>query len=294
LNIITQNIVEVSYIKNNYSSMVKGANKAIEVKPNVSAISDYIDLNNFESEVSLSDKTVTYNASADFEKTILLKNNGTIAIVHRPERLIEIIDTMHKYNITPKRIQLVYPKKDKDANILLGDDVVYKNKNMSASLEGTYNLDDFKTNIADDYVIGVGLVVKEGERYLLCSQVKPVSFNENSSFGLSKKVLNGFESSYMVSFNDSNNLIISVKIKDIEHPKIEGETNITVSSNTKIVDLILKLKIIDNDQISMAMLYFDDNICFNVLENVKAGEYKLVVFDKSNNKSEFTFVVALN
>lgn len=49
----------------------------------------------------------------------LLKNNGTIAIVHRPERLIEIIDTMHKYNITPKRIQLVYPKKDKDANILL-------------------------------------------------------------------------------------------------------------------------------------------------------------------------------
>ncbi len=271
LNIITQNIVEVSYIKNNYSSMVKGANKAIEVKPNVSAISDYIDLNNFESEVSLSDKTVTYNASADFEKTILLKNNGT-------------------YNLA------LVAKGNGNNFVMLnqGDDVVYKNKNMSASLEGTYNLDDFKTNIADDYVIGVGLVVKEGERYLLCSQVKPVSFNENSSFGLSKKVLNGFKSSYMVSFNDSNNLIISVKIKDIEPPKIEGETNITVSSNTKIVDLILKLKISDNDQISMAMLYFDDNICFNVLENVKAGEYKLVVFDKSNNKSEFTFVVALN
>ncbi len=49
----------------------------------------------------------------------ILKNNGTVAIVHRPERLIEIIDTMKKYNIEPKKIQFVYPKKDKDANILL-------------------------------------------------------------------------------------------------------------------------------------------------------------------------------
>lgn len=49
----------------------------------------------------------------------LLKNNGSIAIVHRPERLIDIIDAMQKYNITPKKLQLVYPKKDKEANILL-------------------------------------------------------------------------------------------------------------------------------------------------------------------------------
>lgn len=49
----------------------------------------------------------------------LLKNNGNVAIVHRPERLIDIIDSMKKYNITPKKIQLVYPKKDKEANILL-------------------------------------------------------------------------------------------------------------------------------------------------------------------------------
>ncbi len=49
----------------------------------------------------------------------LLKNNGIISIVHRPERLVDIIEAMHKYNITPKKIQLVYPKKDKDANILL-------------------------------------------------------------------------------------------------------------------------------------------------------------------------------
>lgn len=49
----------------------------------------------------------------------LLKNNGNIAIVHRPERLVEILETMKKYNIEPKRIQFVYPKTDLDANILL-------------------------------------------------------------------------------------------------------------------------------------------------------------------------------
>lgn len=49
----------------------------------------------------------------------LLKNNGNIVMVHRPERLVDIIISMKKYNIEPKRIQFVYPKKDRNANILL-------------------------------------------------------------------------------------------------------------------------------------------------------------------------------
>lgn len=49
----------------------------------------------------------------------LLKNNGVLGIVHRPERLVDVIDLMRKYNIEPKKIRLVYPKKDKEANILL-------------------------------------------------------------------------------------------------------------------------------------------------------------------------------
>jgi tRNA1(Val) A37 N6-methylase TrmN6 len=49
----------------------------------------------------------------------LLKNGGTFAMVHRPERLIEIINLMQKYGIEPKKIRLVYPKEDKNANILL-------------------------------------------------------------------------------------------------------------------------------------------------------------------------------
>jgi Predicted O-methyltransferase len=49
----------------------------------------------------------------------LLKNNGKIAIVHRPERLVEIITSMKENNIEPKRILFVYPYKGKEANILL-------------------------------------------------------------------------------------------------------------------------------------------------------------------------------
>ena len=49
----------------------------------------------------------------------VLKNGGTFAMVHRPDRMIEIINLMQKYGIEPKRMRLVYPKTGKDANILL-------------------------------------------------------------------------------------------------------------------------------------------------------------------------------
>ena len=49
----------------------------------------------------------------------VLKNGGTMAMVHRPDRMIEIINLMQKYGIEPKRMRLVYPKVEKDANILL-------------------------------------------------------------------------------------------------------------------------------------------------------------------------------
>lgn len=49
----------------------------------------------------------------------LLKNGGLISIVHRPERLVDILIEMRNNNIEPKKIQFVYPKKGEDANILL-------------------------------------------------------------------------------------------------------------------------------------------------------------------------------
>lgn len=49
----------------------------------------------------------------------VLKNGGTFAMVHRPDRLIEIINLMQKYGIEPKKIRFCYPKVGKDANMLL-------------------------------------------------------------------------------------------------------------------------------------------------------------------------------
>lgn len=68
-------------------------------------------------EINLKLEDVIINAS------YLLKNNGTFAIVHRPERLMEIINYMQKYNIEPKRLRMVYPKENKDANIILVEGV---------------------------------------------------------------------------------------------------------------------------------------------------------------------------
>jgi tRNA1(Val) A37 N6-methylase TrmN6 len=48
-----------------------------------------------------------------------LKSNGRIAMVHRPDRFLEIVAKMQAHKLVPKRIQFVYPKAGKDANILL-------------------------------------------------------------------------------------------------------------------------------------------------------------------------------
>ena len=49
----------------------------------------------------------------------LLKNNGVLAIVHRTDRLIDIIELMRKYNIEPKKVEFIYPKKNTNSNIVL-------------------------------------------------------------------------------------------------------------------------------------------------------------------------------
>lgn len=49
----------------------------------------------------------------------ILDNKGRFAMVHRPDRMIEIINCMQKYDIEPKRIRFVYPKVGKESNIFL-------------------------------------------------------------------------------------------------------------------------------------------------------------------------------
>jgi len=49
----------------------------------------------------------------------LLKDNGRMFIVHRPERLIDIFELMRKYKIEPKRVQMIHPSVNKAPNIVL-------------------------------------------------------------------------------------------------------------------------------------------------------------------------------
>ncbi len=53
----------------------------------------------------------------------LLNNNGSIFIVHRPERVVEIFNIMKKNNIEPKRVQFIYPHFDDFSNIVLVEGV---------------------------------------------------------------------------------------------------------------------------------------------------------------------------
>ncbi|WP_288222326.1 tRNA1(Val) (adenine(37)-N6)-methyltransferase [uncultured Clostridium sp.] len=49
----------------------------------------------------------------------LLKDNGRMYMVHRPERLIDIFELMRKYKIEPKRVQMIQPNVNKAPNIVL-------------------------------------------------------------------------------------------------------------------------------------------------------------------------------
>ncbi|TFE24170.1 tRNA1(Val) (adenine(37)-N6)-methyltransferase [Cohnella luojiensis] len=44
---------------------------------------------------------------------------GRVSMVHRPSRLVDIIDLMRRYRLEPKRIRFVHPRKEAEANMVL-------------------------------------------------------------------------------------------------------------------------------------------------------------------------------
>ena len=53
------------------------------------------------------------------QASYLLKTGGIFAMVHRTERLVEIIEVMKKFHIEPKKIQFIYPKMGRDSDLFL-------------------------------------------------------------------------------------------------------------------------------------------------------------------------------
>ena len=115
-------------------------NRITIINDNIKNIGNYFELNSFDVIVSnppyfkIDEKS---NLNLSIQKTIArhekeitlselvsiakkyLNNNGVFAIVHRTDRLIEIIEEFKKNNIEPKKIRFVYPKVGKESNIVL-------------------------------------------------------------------------------------------------------------------------------------------------------------------------------
>lgn len=53
------------------------------------------------------------------QTSALLKMNGKAYFVHRPDRLLEMLDTMRANRLAPKKLRFIYPRVGKEANMIL-------------------------------------------------------------------------------------------------------------------------------------------------------------------------------
>ena len=53
-----------------------------------------------------------------------LKFHGSFCMIHSSARLCEIVDALHRHQFEMKRLQLIYPKKNRDANLVMIEAIV--------------------------------------------------------------------------------------------------------------------------------------------------------------------------
>lgn len=75
------------------------------------------------------------------EASLLLNTKGVFALIHRPERLSEIILLLNKYHLEPKRMRFVYPKINGTCNHLLIEAVKDANPGSLKVLEPLFIYD---------------------------------------------------------------------------------------------------------------------------------------------------------
>ncbi|WP_300328524.1 SAM-dependent methyltransferase, partial [Fusobacterium sp.] len=76
-------------------------------------------------EISITLEEIIQTASC------LLKDKGYFAMVHRPDRMLEILDLMNKYGLSPKRLRFCHTKIDKQAKILLVEGIKFGKNSMT-------------------------------------------------------------------------------------------------------------------------------------------------------------------
>ncbi len=87
----------------------------------------------------------------------LLVNKGIFALVHRTERLPEIIEILKKYKLEPKKIKFIFPKKNSESNLVLIE--ARKNTNPGVKVLSPLIVHDEKSN----YTKEVLKIFKRGE-----------------------------------------------------------------------------------------------------------------------------------
>ena len=78
----------------------------------------------------------------------LLKDKGEIYMVHRPERLVDILSCMRKNKIEPKILRMVYSNKNKEPKLILINGI--KNANSFLKIEKNLYIYDEKGNYTDE------------------------------------------------------------------------------------------------------------------------------------------------
>ena len=112
VNILNENILN---LENHFE---KGSFDAIVTNPPYKKLNT--GLQNENEKKVISRHEITANLE-DFIKVSrnMLKDKGEFYMVHRPERLVDIVYLMRKHKIEPKQIRLVAPKIGKEPNLVL-------------------------------------------------------------------------------------------------------------------------------------------------------------------------------
>lgn len=265
---ITQNIVDNSYLKNNYTK-IRNANAKTVKANDTSAISDYITLENFTNTSSLNGTNLTFTASANINKTILLKEKA-------------------EYQLC------LIAKGDGNNFVILqnGNANKYKDKNMDLSISGTYNLSEFKTSIEDEYTIGIAMVMNYNNRLILCSETKSITFTDMPQITLANTTNNGFETSYLTKYVN-NSLKIVTTVEDIENPTIEAQSNIALQENSTIADLLEKLNFADNGQLANIVITNGTTTYYNYNDLLTAGNYTITIYDYAGNSNTINLTITI-
>ncbi len=119
-------------MKNWKNYFVHGSQDAVITNPPFFKFNGNEELLNDLDQLTLARHEITIDLETLIETaSCLLKDKGYFAMVHRPDRLIEILNLMNKYNLTPKKLRFCHTKLNKQAKILLVEGVKFGADSMT-------------------------------------------------------------------------------------------------------------------------------------------------------------------